>query len=158
MNEIIGELLLKKETFDEKEVHWKIPDFLSLRGLCYWDAPAFEFLNTHWFLQINPRDPESRITVQLRTDGEELSYNMLCTLGFQNFDGSRAGTRSSYHTFCDKKFKCITQFFCRNELLYRVPKLIMPSNVLTVICKLEHLDGPMHSTGNIKFIICKFCL
>lgn len=143
-----------KSTSSEKEVHWKIPDFMSLDASRLHLSPNFKFLHAGWLLKIDPSETNSpdHITLHLNmNEVDTISYNVLITFSIKKASGSIIGVSSFYHTFCGLKSKLnARQFFTRSALSQCASELL-PSNELTIVCNLKQLADPVKLIGNIKF-------
>lgn len=153
---IIGKLE-KKISLEETEVHWEIPNFTSVTNE-YHDSSNFEFLCLNWFLSIDAfhGDSENDIALYLEVKKIELLCNIMCTFGIKKADGSMTGVKCFTHAFCpDDEILRADKFFNRSALQEKKSEL-MPSNTLTIMCKLIHLsdkNGSLQFKGKYIFIL-----
>lgn len=151
-----------KSTPKEKEVHWKIPDFLTLTASAFFVSPNFKFLDVCWYLEIDPSEDNSKDHIALHLQLEEadrLSYNVLSTFSIKKADGSMVGVNAFYHTFCKLTSRLSARHFFSRSALSQCSSELLPSSELTIVCNLKQLADPVKLIGNIKFYpITKFFL
>lgn len=155
---VIGEIEEITNTDNEKEIQWKIPNFLSLSDDCYYLCPVFKFLNVHWYLNMDPSEfgTADHIALLLKTSPIYSSFDVMCTFGIKNADGSMTAISSFKHTLHPQEYNMnitltVHKFFTMRELVCRDSELV-PLGNLTIICNLKLLSSPVSLSGNMKFI------
>lgn len=155
---IIGEIEEIKNADTEKEIHWKIPKFLSLTKAYYYVCPDFKFINIGWYLKLDPSEymKYDYLAIILETDEIESACDVLCTFGIKKSDGSVIAIRSFKHTLHTQVNNLdisltVHKFFTRSELEQHKSELL-PLGELTIMCNLKLLSDPIRLAGNMEFI------
>lgn len=155
---VTGEIEEIKNTDEEKEIHWKIPNFFLLPLDLYYKCPDFKFLNVQWQLRVDPSEycTDEHIALLLRTSKVDSSCDVTCTFGIKKADGSMTGISSLKHTlhpqYCNLNTTLVVhKFFTSGELSERQPELV-PSNNLTIMCNLKLQSDGVRLAGNVKYV------
>lgn len=155
---IVGEIEEIKTTDQEKEIHWKIPNFLTLSVAYYYVCPDFKFLNAGWYLKLDPSEykTEDYLAIILKTGEIESSCDVMCTFGIKDVGGSMVASKSFKHTLHAQAYNLdisltVHKFFTRSELEQFCSELV-PLGDLTIMCNLKLLKDSIRLAGNMKYL------
>lgn len=135
-----------RETLDEIEIEWRIPEFFSVTNKAddYIFSPAFCFSSSYWYLLIYPYGRNNISTEHvglflMKADsGGEISVNVSLKIASDNKENSITRT---YTKVFGKKFSLVgySRFMTQIRLLERKCEFA-PLDVVTVICSMKLQD------------------
>lgn len=141
-NSKVGDIL--EEAFDFKEITWKIPNFLSLRGPLHFcvKSSSFIFASAIWELRVYPfgntKTSHGYISLAIKRLSSRIpKHHVFYKYCLKTQNGEEYEIQYCDDWFTRKSYEWIYFKYLHRSKLMEIKESVVPNGILTVVCQVR---------------------